>query len=159
MELAVKPDRPDLIKAGAIQAIYYFRYRYLKDKPDLRIDLLGARAFYNDGLLLFKKKWGYRLTGLLTKTVMCLRVHGDTPAVRSFLINNPFIALEDGKLVGQFFLDEPVDIQDALIQLRRYLWPGVARVLGHYFSSTEGRPVACSEDGLVEVRPVMKTNA
>lgn len=153
MELAVKPGRPELIKEGAIQALYYFRYLYFKDKPELRIDLMGARPFFNDGVLLFKKKWGYRLTGLLTDTVMWLRIHDDTPAVRSFLINYPFIALEDEKLVGQVFLDEPMDIQDAVIQLRRYLWPGVSKVRGYYFSETEGGPVASSDDGLVEVRP------
>jgi hypothetical protein len=148
-----------LIKEGAIQAIYYFTYFYFKDKPDLRIDLMGSRAFYSDGVMWFKKKWGYRLTGLLMETVMCLRLHGDTPAVRSFLINNPFIALEDDKLVGQVFLDEPVDMQDAVIQLKLYLWPGIARVRGHYFSSAKGGPAVCSDDGLVEMRPAMKTYA
>lgn len=159
MELAVKPGRPDLIKEGAIHALYYFRYLYFKDKPDLRIDIMGTRAFYNDGVMSYKRKWGYRLTGLLTETVLRLRLHGDTPAVRSFLINNPFIALEDDKLVGQVFLDEPVDIQDAVIQLKRYLWPGIAKVRGHYFSSAKDGPAACSDDGLVEVRPVMKMYA
>ena len=120
---------------------------------------MGTRAFYNDGVMSYKRQWGYRLTDLLTETVLRLRLHADTPAVRSFLINNPFIALEDDKLVGQVFLDEPVNIQDAVIQLKRYLWPGIAKVRGHYFLSAKDGPAASSDDGLVEVRPVMKMYA
>jgi hypothetical protein len=155
MELGVRPDRPDLVKAGVIQAIYYFRYQYFKDKPDLRIDLMGARPFYDDGLIYFKKRWGYRPTGWMALGGMGLRILRDTESVRSFLHHHPFIAVEAGKLAGHVFMEKPTDQVEALVRLRRHLWPGLANVHGHYFASAKEKEAIRDSDGAVDLGPIV----
>jgi hypothetical protein len=73
--------------------------------------------------------------------------------MRSFLIHHPFITVEEGKLVGQVFMEEPADGATALQRLRRYLWPGISKVRGHVFSPAENRERAAlrSEDGALEL--------
>jgi hypothetical protein len=155
MELGIRLDRLDLVQEGVIQAIYFFRYQYFMNKPDVRIDLMGARPFYDDGLIYFKKRWGYRPTGTMALGGLGLRIQRDTESVRSFLRHHPFIAIEGGQLVGHVFMDKPTDMGEALSRLRRYAWPGLAGVRGHYFAAAGETESVRDSDGAMDLSPIV----
>lgn len=49
------------IKAGALSAIYLFSIEHAKKTGCKQIDFGGCRPSLNDGLLLYKKKWGIKV--------------------------------------------------------------------------------------------------
>ena len=140
-----------MVKAGALQALYYFLFIHLKDKEYKRIFVGGSRPFFGDGTLTFKKKWGLRLTHCKHNTIRIYPLR-DTPSVRMFLINNPCIALDGEDLVGVMFADQIGEMTQKDIKTR-YLWPGLKRVIVYCFD--DSRHVAgadSTEEGNVVIR-------
>jgi hypothetical protein len=131
--IGVKPGNPGLVKAGVIQAIYYFESHYLKDKGNKKIVFGGSRTFFRDGVLAFKKKWGLRITqrGLSVMRLYPLR---DSRGLRSFLIHNSFIAIDGKDLVAALFVDWPWAFTETDIKaFSGYHWPGLKRVVVYRF--------------------------
>ncbi len=152
--LGVQNGDKELVKSGAIQAIYYFTTNYLKEKGCNRADVAGSRPFFSDGVLNYKKKWGLCLTHCQTN-VMRVYPLRDTSWVRAFLVNNPCIALETNELVGMVFSDKKGPLTDEDIGgCSRYLWPGLKRVVLYVFDDAGAvartMPAQCA--GMV-VRP------
>lgn len=149
--VGVKDGNEDLVNEGAIQALYYFLFEYLKDKKYKRIFVEGSRPFFADGVLNYKKKWGLRLTHCKDNVIRVYPLR-DTRGVRTFLVNNPFIALEGKDLVGVVFADQTGEMTQEDIKTR-YLWPGLKRVIVYCFGDSRPAAGGATQEGDVVVRP------
>jgi len=94
----------DYVQAGALAALYYYRYIYLSEKGYDKVYMGASRAFLKDGVLQYKKKWGMRVTdgrdsGFLIHPLQ------SSAGVKRFLINNPFVYNSGGELLAAEFID------------------------------------------------------
>ena len=102
-EIGVKDGQREYVKAGAVGALYYYGLQHLKNRGYARVDVGASRAWLNDGVLQFKKKWGMELTGVGANGLV-IQPREFTDGIAAFLGRNPFITLRDGVLDGAFFL-------------------------------------------------------
>ncbi len=126
---AILPGYEELSREGSTAAIDYYATVYFKANPWPNISLGGSRPFFHDGLLLWKKKWGLRLT---RSGSMVQRLHliKNSTAAQSFLENNPFISVHHNALVGVVFISgKEASAPDAEPQPAAYAWPGLERVI------------------------------
>lgn len=93
LELGVLGGDRDLVRKGALAAIYYFALQLAAQRGHTRLFLGGSRPFLTDGALRYKSKWGLRITGRLPSMPdrLLLRPQLDDPGAASFLRNNPFV--------------------------------------------------------------------
>jgi hypothetical protein len=144
----------ELVKSGAIQAMYYYMTNHLKDKGYSRAGVGGSRPFFTDGVLNFKKKWGLRLTRCQSNVIRVYPLR-DTRWARNFVITNPCITLEGNDFVGMAFVEKDGKLTDEDIKgYARYLWPGLKRFVLYSFGGTDpdGASASAGEPGVV-VRP------
>ncbi len=122
----VKDGNPDYVKMGALSALYYFNFLHLEKNGFKNIHIGSSKAFLNDGVLQYKKKWGMRLTGTRGGHFV-VSVLKFSEGAKSFLTNNPFIQSCDNELTGTYFFDSdkaPTEEQLRKIYKRNHL-PGM----------------------------------
>lgn len=95
--LGVKDGDPKYVKQGAIAGLYYYRMHYLAGKGFDKYHAGATRAFLNDGVLQYKKKWGLRLTRPRPGG-WWLRWRPESAGARAFMRANPFIYRAQGAL-------------------------------------------------------------
>ena len=118
----------DLIKKGAFSAFYYFFMIYAKDQKVNKVDFGGTRPFFDDGLFEYKRKWGMRVELYdLVKEIFGLRIVSEPGSLKQFLINNPFIGMnEKNDLTGFIFVDKKTFTDTMRNQAeKRFQTPGV----------------------------------
>lgn len=150
MYIGVRSASRELVRAGVLQAIYYFVSRHFKDSGPKSIWMGLSRAFFQDGVLAFKKKWGLRITH---RAYSVMRMHPlqDSRGLRSFLIHHPFIAIDGKDLVGAVFVDKPGELSKEDIEVfASYHWPGLKRVVVYRFGDgpTPPEQKACADYGI-----------
>jgi hypothetical protein len=132
LELGVLGADRNLVKAGALAAIYYFSLQHAANSGYQRLFLGGVRPFLNDGPMHYKKKWGVRLTGRLRTMpdAWIFRPHPRSAAARSFLLNNPFVFEKDDSLHAAVFVGENEVLgEEPVAHLRKtHSLPGVADI-------------------------------
>lgn len=101
---------------GAYTAIYHFTSQYLAEQGYQTMHLGMSRGFLNDGILQYKNKWNHQVTGC-DSSGFVLKILCATAGTDSFLMNNPFVYLEDEKLYGAVFIGS--DKQDSEKDLKR----------------------------------------
>ncbi len=79
-----------VIKDRAKGALYYFSILCLKEKGIKNLSFGYSRAFLNDGVLQYKKKWDSALVGRSERCFL-IKPLSKKDGVKSFLLNNPFI--------------------------------------------------------------------
>ena len=92
------------IKMGAQAALYYFSMIHLKEKGYKNVNMGVTRSFLNDGVLRYKKKWDLQIIGE-TPDGYLIRIRSQSPAINSWLINNPFIFKDKDGFHGAVFID------------------------------------------------------
>jgi hypothetical protein len=97
-------------KCSANTAAYHFGAQYLTEQGYQTMHLGMSRGFLNDGILQYKNKWDQRVTGC-DSSGFILKILRVTAGTKSFLINNPFVYLNDEKLYGAVFIGS--DNQDS----------------------------------------------
>ncbi len=100
-----------LIEKRASTAIYYFFIRESLKRKVKKIVFGGVRPFFYDGLFQYKGKWGMKVEPYsLIPKVIGLSIVNENEAMKQFLINNPFISInEKDEFVGLVFVDEDMD--------------------------------------------------
>jgi hypothetical protein len=101
--MGVKNGNREHVRAGAAFALDYYRLKRLRTLDFREVHMGASRPFLNDDALRLKRRWGMGIIGHVPKW-MALKVH-TTPAVRSFLEQNPFVHEHDGNLRAAVFLD------------------------------------------------------
>jgi hypothetical protein len=120
-----------LIKKGALSAAYYFSIILAKDRKVRRIDFGGTRPFFKDGLFIYKKKWGMIIEPYLSvQDVFGLKILNDSEPIKQFLIDNPFIGINDkSKMVGYiFFRKDRNSYKQINYNKRRFDLPGITEL-------------------------------
>jgi hypothetical protein len=122
-------DRRYLMQ-GALAALYHFSFQHLTARNFGSANTGLSRAFLEDGVLRYKRKWGQRLEGTSAARI-ALKVVSDTPASRSCLQSNPFVFERSGALYGAVFLpDRDAVTADDVHHLRRQYWhDGLAKLI------------------------------
>jgi len=98
--LGIKKGKSNLLKKGLTAASYYFFIKWAKKHGIKILDFGTSKAFVNDGLFRYKKKWGVKITKTKSyiHSIFPFKVCKNNKAIHSFLINNPFIYLEKNQL-------------------------------------------------------------
>jgi len=102
--LGVRNGDRRYLRIGAVAACYYFEAVYLCERGFETEGYGSSRAFLSDGVLAYKRKWGMRITGAVPASFW-IRPLKNTPAVRSFFVNNPFVHRSRAGLAGAVFSD------------------------------------------------------
>jgi len=128
-EIGVRNGDRRYLRAGVMGAIYYYGLLHLQGKGFASVGLGGSRAWLNDGVLRFKKKWGMKL-GRTWPSGFLLAPRGVTAGTAAFLRQNPFIALRNGGLEGVTFVagNKPWAAADVRRLYRDYYYEGMRRL-------------------------------
>lgn len=142
--LGVRNGDLKYMRYGAAGALYYFSIIYVQGKGFSKYELGGSRAFLNDGVLRYKRKWGQRVIGMASE-IFALKVVGDSAATRSFLSSNPFIFEQEGALNGAVFVDsdDKFDMKEFEKVQREFFYPGLSKL---YVCFLDGEKVAAPSD-------------
>ena len=131
----MREDGEDHVREGVIAALYHFAFDHLAKKHSW-VNLGGNRSFLHDGLLIFKTR--------LSQTVFesswkgfALKIAALTPAAKNFLLKTPFIFQADGELNSAVFVDEELSLEKIQRLHKRYLHPGLTRLVIHTFQDEE----------------------
>ncbi len=102
--IGVKDGNTEILKTGVIGALYYFAVEHLKQKGYKKVHFGSSRAFLKDGVLRYKKKWEVKIIGS-TKSGFMIKPLSLSMSIKKFLINNPFIYINQKRYTGAIFLD------------------------------------------------------
>jgi hypothetical protein len=103
--MGVKDGREDLVRDGVISALYYFSILWAKEAGYKTMDFGHARPLLNDGLLRYKKRWGMKVMNSPRKPGTIYIAPGRLgPSIKEFLLDNPLICQEEGRLMGCLFM-------------------------------------------------------
>jgi hypothetical protein len=93
-------EKAKLLKKGAGAASYYFLLQWAKENGIKLVDFGSCRPFLNTGVFQYKRKWGTTIskTDSPYHGVYAFKSCKDSKAFQSFLINNPFVYLENNQL-------------------------------------------------------------
>ncbi len=94
---------PDYWKTGVTSASYYFCAAHLSNKGFTQLDMGLSRAFLDDGVLQFKKKWNAKFS-LAGRRGFILKINTYSEVVKQFLQQHPFAFIGDNKLYGAAIL-------------------------------------------------------
>lgn len=111
--LGVKDGNVEYVRNGALYALYYFAFSYLRRKGYKSVDMGTSRAFLKDGALKYKKMWNYRIVGKSPVNLM-IQVVNLTEGARAFLQNNPFISADKNGYISSVFADPDPLSQESL---------------------------------------------
>ena len=103
--VGIKGGNTAYLKDRIIGIIHYVSIHYLKQKGYEKVHFGGSRPFLKDGCLRYKKCRGLQLTGLPRRGLL-VKAFAASEGVKNFLLMNPFIYLDQGKLNGAVFVDE-----------------------------------------------------
>lgn len=129
--LGLRGGDDDLRRKAALSASYYFTILWARDAGLERVDFGECRPFLDDGLFLFKKRWGMSVgQARLQKDAYLLKVARYGPAVRDFLAGNPFLFRHRGGLAGLVLSrsGSPPASGEAEAAARARLVPGMDRL-------------------------------
>jgi len=142
--LGVKDGNSSYVKNGAIAAIFLFWIRVLRQKGQKELDLGSSRPFLKDGVLRYKRKWGgYQISSSPEADgTYYIEPLADTPGLRAFLTNNPFIFIDKGKINAAIFVDcERGFSQEEIATIYKdYYFDGMSKLYIYQFGNSRNLP-------------------
>ena len=108
--LGVKDGNFDLVKQGAVFALYYYTILWAKEKGYTKLDFGHCRPFLSDGVFLFKKRLGMKIQrSPRYHRMLYLSINRLNPCLEQFFTNNPLVHDDMGVLKGLLFVqkDDP----------------------------------------------------
>lgn len=119
-------DDKEILKKGAMAAMYLASFDRAEFYGFDRIFFGATGPFLNDGLLGFKKKWGLRLLNECINGIW-LQFNNATTGVESFLVHNPFIYRNAGKVHGVVFssFSDLMNDENPQMLTSQYYLPGM----------------------------------
>jgi hypothetical protein len=118
------------LSKGAGSALYYFFIKWTKEHDFNLLKFGGARPFFEDGLFQYKKKWGMtaKISNNMFGVFGCKIINSKTKAISDFLINNPFVYIEEGKLKGMIYIKKIVNRDDVQQIWKKYYTLGLSEL-------------------------------
>jgi hypothetical protein len=100
--LGARDGNRDYLRFGGVAALYHFSIVCLAEQGHTKLGLGMSRAFTDDGVFRYKKKWGQRIVGSKRESLV-LRALSSSPGATAFLVAHPFIHRKNGALVAAVF--------------------------------------------------------
>jgi hypothetical protein len=100
----IRESHPIYRKQGATAATYVFSSQYLSEEGFDKMHMGMSRGFLSDGVLRYKNKWNHEVIGYDTKGFVLKPLH-ISDGLKGFLMSNPYVYLNKGKLYGAVFVD------------------------------------------------------
>ncbi len=118
------------VKDGAIGALYYYKVNYLMSRGYDRYNAGASRAFFKDGVLQYKRKWGLRLT-VARPGGYWIRTTDKLGSANIFLRDNPFIHIKNGALFGLVFIEDDAVLSHEAVNniIKTYDIPGLQELI------------------------------
>jgi len=121
MGMGILPD-PELIIKNVGSALVYFSIIWAKENGFSKMEWGATPPFLNNGIFIFKKKWGSKIK----KSIFIPRIYGvklfnKKRQFLDFVMDNPFVYLEDNKFKGLVFLKDTITCEQ------------VEQIFNHYF--------------------------
>lgn len=128
-ESGIRDGNRQYVQDGAAAALYHFCLEYLHGKGYRKVFFGWSRAFLRDGVLQFKKSLAQRIDDSYDNG-FALRVLSYTPAVKAFLVGNPFIYKRQGRLYAAVFVDGngPLRAEEMKQIDKEYSHPGLVKL-------------------------------
>lgn len=110
LELGVSEGSKEYVKDGVLHAAYYYAICHLKNKGYTEAGIGLTRAFLNDGVLQYKRKWGIKIKKLSKyNKLFVLSILDFNPGVENFLLSNPFIHITQNSFKGAVFVKDEIE--------------------------------------------------
>lgn len=111
--------KDDCLKRSVSAASYYFLIQWAKENGINYLDFGKCRSFLNDGVFRYKRKWGtsIRKTDSNSPGVIAFKTCKSSEGNESFLLNNPFICLENNQLKVRIYKQKNQIISEELPNL------------------------------------------
>jgi hypothetical protein len=128
--LGIKDGDEEYLRRGVSGATNYFIIKWAIENKYEMIDFGLCRAFYNDGVFRFKKKWGMIINNFSLNTMFWgLKIYRFNEGVKNFLEDNPFLFYSDGRLEGFVFLNREDQSEKEIASLHKhFLIGGISRL-------------------------------
>lgn len=138
--VGVKDGDFNYVKEGAIAALYYFEAHRLKQKGYRKVDFGLSRPFLKDGVLRYKRKWGgYQIASSPeVDGAYYVEPLANTPGLRAFLVNNPFVFIDKGRINAAVFVDcERGFCQEEVARIYQdYYFEGMSKLCIYQFGNS-----------------------
>lgn len=111
--LGITDGNHEYIRRGVVHAAYFHSLKYLREQGYNRASIGLSRAFIDDGVFQYKRHWSAEMRRPGKDRMMyALHIRTVSAAAESFLVNNPFIYLDNDTLKTAVFVhhDSPHDI-------------------------------------------------
>jgi hypothetical protein len=122
-----------LIKEGAMAALYYVAIHWANQHEYDAVNFLGSGPYMGIGMFQYKRKWGGTISvpPHLHRQIW-IKVRRSTPAVSRFLKETPFVVVDgNGKLHGLIVVDDLHSVSDEIREgwEKQYATPGLSSLL------------------------------
>ena len=145
------------VRKGALAALEYLQTDYLLEKGFSRYHTGGSRPFLKDGVLCFKKNRGMKIVDNTDKSFLILPVK-DCAGLRGFLVGNPFIYEDQGKLKGAVFTSSENPSEDDIARLFHDLYiPGLEYLTLFRLSKSKHSILPFHEYGTIDASGMLNT--
>ncbi len=128
--LGVRDGADELYSLSALKIMYFLMIEWASKNGVSTFDLQGTEAFLSKGTFQMKRRYGSRVVlppNHFGGKRLWVQVRHDRPAVRDFLVANPFVTADaDGRLQAVYFFDAQRRVSDLQarspgIELARYI--------------------------------------
>jgi hypothetical protein len=139
---------------GAFSALYYFTILYGYNNGCREVDFLGSRPLLNDGLFLYKRKWGtFVERSPIPRGDILIKPVRLTDGVKSFFAHNYFVFREgDALCAGVFYVEEQLKIDVVAEFVSRYGTPGIEEIRMYCFKGFAREAVSWADAQKPRVR-------
>jgi len=135
--VGVKDGNFDYVKDGVVGAIFYFAVHRFKEKGYKEADFGGSRAFLKDGVLHYKKRRGASRISYSPwqSGIFFVQPLTNTPGLKAFLINNPFIFVDKGEINGAIFVNSHYSFSQQTLEkiYKNYHFDGMSQLFIYQF--------------------------
>jgi hypothetical protein len=140
----VRDADEQLIREGAVVAIYYYTLRLANQRGCQGVNFLGSGPVLEGGLFQHKRRWGGEIVvSPYLHRLIWLRVRRGTPAVAQFLKETPLITVgQDGRLRGLIVVDDPYQVSPETEREwgKNYATPGLTDLIVRAVGNFTGEP-------------------
>lgn len=138
--LGVKDGNFNYVKEGAIGALFYFSLMYSREEGYQKVNFGLTRPFLKDGVFQFKKKRGMQISGT-SNVGFALKRSSTSAAVKGFLLNNPFLYMDERGFNGAIFIDDDQSLSKGDFEkiYKDYYLSGICKLFIYRFGKVDNK--------------------
>ena len=104
----IKDGNIEYLKQGVGAASYYFLIHWAKQEGIETLNFGTCRPFIDEGVFRYKRKWGATMAKQdgFTSGIIAFKPFNYSNGLKSFLLNNPFVSIDEDKLQITIFKEK-----------------------------------------------------